>query len=242
MRGALVPTVAFCSLAAIAARASDNTPEAPAPTAEAKREAEKTLRAGFLLAYTSAQTPEAKAAAVKRLRGVSEKESLRVLAGMLGDSEEAVRVAACQSMSATFDDAGYFVKPLMSALTDTSVEVRIAAAGALGSATIKADAIKALTYALLMVAGRTGDDEKQKLEKNAALLIVAYSGALERLTNEKSRATDAHALSAFWTDYWKQNEDALRAKDREKLGGDVAPVRPKEAKPDSFDVMEAKRE
>jgi hypothetical protein len=238
MRGAFYQIVAICLLAfGSTIRASDNTPEAPA-----KPEAEKTIRARFVLSYTAAQTPEAKAAAVKSLAKVSERESLRLLAGMLGDSVDAVRIAACQTMVGINDSEGYLVKPLMGALTDSSVDVRIAAAGALANATIKADAIKALTYALLMVAGRTGDDANQKIDKNSALLIVAYSGALEKLTQQKSAATDAHAISVFWTDYWKQNEDALRAKDRETLGAQPVPERSKDAKPDSFDVMEAKRE
>jgi len=239
MRSALV-LFAFCT---VVASASDNA-EAPATAAvnaEAKPESEKTIRARFVLTYTSAQTPAAKAAAVKKLRGVSEKESLRMLAGMLGDSEEAVRVAACQSMSATFDDEGYFVKPLMGALTDSSIDVRIAAADALGSAQIKADAVKALVYGLLAVAGKSGDDQKHP-EKNAALQITAYNSALERLAGEKCKETAALALSTFWTDYWKQNEDGFRDKDREKLGPEVVPVRPKDAKPDSFDHMEAKSE
>ena len=234
--------VCITAVLCLAVAAEDQPETATSAPAEAKPQSEKTARSKFVLTYTSAQTPEAKAAAVKTLQGLSELESHRMLAGMLGDSVIAVRIAACQAMSATFDDRGYFVKPLMGALTDSSIDVRIAAADALGSAQVKADAVKALTYALLSVAGRTGDDDAKKLEKNAALQLVAYSSALERLSGEKCKATTTLAMSTFWTDYWKQNEDGLRIKDREKLGAEVTPVRPKDAKPDSFDRMEAKSE
>jgi HEAT repeat protein len=210
--------------------------EKPAPEAvSSDKSAEATIRSRFLVTYQTAKTPAAKAQSVSALKGLTEKESRRLLAGMLGDHDEAVRIAACQAMSATPDPDGYFVKPLMGALTDTSDFVRMGAADALGSARIRADAIKALTFALLTAVGKISDGDD---DKRVAQVVESYNSALERLTAQHSKNKDPRSVSAFWVDYWKQNEDALRAKDLEVRGGEPEPVRPNGLEPDSFDKPE----
>lgn len=215
-------------LSAALARAGDAEKPDAAPD-------EATIRSRFLVTYQTAKTPAAKAQSVAVLKGLADKESHRLLAGMLGDHDETVRIAACQAMSATPDAEGYFVKPLMGALTDASDFVRMGAADALGSARIRADAIKALTYALLTAVGKISDGDE---DKRAAQVVQSYNGALERLTSRHSKDKDPRAISAFWVDFWKQNEDELRAKDLELRGGEPEPVRPNGLDPDSFDKAE----
>jgi HEAT repeat protein len=184
------------------------------------------------MAYQTAQTPEGKAETVAMLRGLKEKESLRLMAGMLGDRNEIVRRSACAAMADTPDPEGYFVKPLMGALADASTTVRVAASDALSKAALKADAIKALAFALVIVVG----EQRQTNEKsdNAVILIKAYDSALEKLTGQKSKARDPRGLSSFWIDHWKQHEDALRAEDAQKVRADE-PSRPANLPRDSFD-------
>src|SRR5689334_21391771 len=90
--------------------AETTTAEAPAPDA---KPTEDTIRKRFLVSYQTAKNPAAKATVVMMLQGLTEKESRRLLAGMLGDHDEDVRIAACRAMAQTPDVDGYFVKPLM---------------------------------------------------------------------------------------------------------------------------------
>jgi hypothetical protein len=199
------------------------------------------VRKRFLVTYQTAATPEVKSDAVKMLKGLTSQESRRLLAGMLGDQNEAVRVTACQTMAMTPDDDGYFVKPLMGALTDGSDFVRIAAADALGSEHVRADAVKALAYALVVAAGTVTGADNEK-ERNTGLVIRAYNGALERLTSHHTKDTDARSISAYWMDFWKQNEDDLRTRDKELRGSDNEPVRPAGLEPDTFDKQDKQKE
>jgi len=38
------------------------------------------------------------------------------------------------------------------------------------------------------------------------------------LTSRHTKETDARNISSYWVDFWKQNEDDLRAKDAELRG------------------------
>jgi hypothetical protein len=215
----------IASLAATSICAGDPTPpvERPAPVPE------KVVRERFLLAYQTAQTAQAKADTVSMLSGLKEKETLRLIAGMLGDKHEEVRRSACATMAATTDAEGYFVKPLMGALSDSSQNVRIAAVDAMSRAVIKADAIKALTYALMSIVG------EPNVDNNQTIMVKAYDMALARLSGKKSENREARGISNFWMDYWKQNEETLRAEDTKKLAVQD-PVRPAGLEPDSFDL------
>ncbi|HYF50821.1 MAG TPA: HEAT repeat domain-containing protein [Planctomycetota bacterium] len=195
--------------------------------------AEEKLRRRFVTAYTAAQTVEGRTEAVGLLKGVREKESMRLLAGMLGDKHEAVRKAACVAISGTGDKEGYFVKPLMGALTDASRSVRAAAADALGQAEIKADAVKGLAFALLALSA-----EKGQVEQDAPV-VEAFDAALSRLTGKKAEKPDPKDRAAFWIDHWKQNEEALRAADEKKLA--IVPKSREGMAPDTFDQLDQKK-
>ena len=209
----------------------------PQPDAPVDKPSEDTIRKRFLVSYQTAKNPAAKASVVSMLKGLTEKESRRLLAGMLGDHDEDVRIAACRAMAQTPDADGYFVKPLMGALTDASDFVRIGAADALGSAKIRGDATKALVYALTVAVGGINDAVD---DKRAAQVIAAYNGALERLSSRHSKDKEPRNIASFWVDYWKQNEDEIRAKDKDLVGVAPEPVRPAGLEPDSFDKPEKK--
>jgi len=81
-----------------------------------------------------------------------------------------------------------------------------------------------LTFALVTAAGRIAGDANDN--KTKALVIQGYNNALERLTSRHTKETDARNISSYWVDFWKQNEDDLRAKDAELRGNDAEPVRP----------------
>jgi|GEM_PF-5313150 len=192
---------------------------------------EEIIRQRFLVAHQTAQTPEARADVIKMLRGMKERESQRLLAGMLGDRSEVVRLAACVTIAATPEPDGYFVKPLMGLLTDPHPPVRIAAAEALANASVKADAVKALSFALIAGVGANPKDPKNK---NSAAVLAAYNSALEKLSGQSSPKSDAREQSSYWMDYWKLNEEPLRAADAKALQV-TEPVRPAGLPKDSFD-------
>ncbi|MGD0089573.1 MAG: HEAT repeat domain-containing protein [Planctomycetota bacterium] len=202
------------------------------PPAEAKKEvsAEQLLRERFLIAYQTAETPARKAEAVQMLHGLKEKESLRLLTGLLADSRAVVRISACAAMAATPDPDGYFVKPLMGMLLDPLVSVRLGAAEALANATVRGEAIKVLAYALMDLAGAARD----KGPAADPALVEAYDRALQKLTGEKSAARDVRSLSSFWMDYWKKEGESILEK--EKKAREVEPPpRPTGLPKDSLD-------
>ena len=197
--------------------AGEATPPPPPaeqpPAAEEKKEAtpEETVRQRFLVAYQTAQTAEAKAEAVEMLRGLKEQPSLRLMTGMLGNPHAVVRRTACAVMATTPDPEGYLVKPLMGALTDQSPSVRIAASEALGNAAVHGQAIKALAYALVELAGSA----PARGPAADPRLVEACDKALQKLTGEKSDARDARGSSSFWMAYWKQHGEDILAKERQ---------------------------
>lgn len=198
----------------------------------AKAPEERVIRERFLIAYQTAEKPERKAETVEMLRGLKEKESLRLIAGMLADKNEIVRKTACMVMVTTPDREGYFVKPLMGALNDPMPSVRIAAADAMAAASIRADAIKALAYALISDVG-SANKENPKAE---AKVLDAYDKALEVLTGQKSPQRDMRGISSFWMDFWKTHGDDLRAADAKALE-QPDPVRPEGLAKDSLDKL-----
>jgi len=213
-------------------RSEEAPPAEKPPAVEEKKEAspEEVVRQRFLVAYQTAQTAEKKAEAVEMLRGLKEKESQRLIAGMLGSSHAIVRRTACAVMAATPDPEGYFVKPLMGTLTDQSPTVRIAAAEALGNATVHGQAIKALAYALVELAGTAP-------ARGAAAdprLVEVYDRALQKLTGDKSEAHDARGISSFWMDYWKKHGEEMLAKERQARE-EEPPPRPANLPKDIFD-------
>jgi HEAT repeat protein len=191
---------------------------------------EQVIRQRFLLAYQTAQTPERKVETVAMLRGLKEKDSLRLLVGMLGDHSEVVRGSACGVMAATPDPEGYFVKPLMGTLTDSVPVVRTAAAEALANATMRGEAIKALAFAILDVVG-SATPEKAVAD---AQLVDAYDRALQKLTGSKTDAREARAISNYWMDYWKKNGEDILAKDKAAQEHEPPP-RPANLPKDSLD-------
>jgi hypothetical protein len=118
----------------------------------------------------------------------------------------------------------------MGTLTDRSAAVRMAAAEALGNARVRSNAIKALTYALMDIAG----SGKREDVVTQAKVVDAYDRALQKLTTQRSPARDTRGLADFWMAYWLEHGERMRdeeAKAREK----PAPERPAGLPKDSFD-------
>jgi HEAT repeat protein len=203
------------------ARAQDEDPEAPA-------------RKKFIAAYTTAKTAEAVLEAMTILKGLKETASLRLLVGMLGNKHEIVRVAACKTLAEADDPLGFTIKPLTGALGDSATPVRVAAAEALSHTKLKADAIKALAFAINSTASEVATTEKKR-ELNEQY-IVALNRALEKLSGAKTEETHPLKLGAFWMEYWRKHQDELRAAD-DKLLPAAPPVleRRKDLPPDSLD-------
>jgi len=229
MRYAALP-LPVSVLAALAIGAGEAPPPAQPEAKKEEASAEHVLRQRFLVAYESAQTPARKAEVVEMLRGVKEKESQRLITGMLGNSSEVVRRSACMVMAATPDPEGFFVKPLMGVLADPALSVRLAAAEALGAAAVRADAIKALAFALMETVGSA----KPENAVDEAKLITAYDRALQKLTGERSPEREARAIGNFWMDYWKKNGEEIAAKERRAREAEPPP-RPPNLPKDSLD-------
>lgn len=172
------------------------------------------------MSYSAAvDQPLLRADAVLMLKGLKEPDSLRVIAGLLVDSAPAVRRNACRLMAEAEDPAGYFVKPLTGALRDTDLDVRVAAADAMGAAPVKSQAVKVLVLTL----GQVVRDEPAP-----APLVGAMHKALVRLTGHRpaEEATPV-ALAKLWSEWWHQHREALEQADQEyldKLSGKAVPA------------------
>ena len=220
----------------------DTAPKKPAEAAAKPVDppvSEEIVRQRFLLAYQTSRTSELKAQSVELLQGLKEPQSLRMIAGMLGATDESVRMAACDVMAETDDPDGYFVKWLTGALgSDPSMQVRGKAAKALANAKNNDSAMKALTYALMLVAGEPADADPNVESK--ALLVRIYNQSLEKITGQKSVLHDSRGLSNFWMGIWKQREAASLQADRKEAPAG-APQRREGLAPDTFDKIEVKK-
>ncbi|MCW8133660.1 MAG: HEAT repeat domain-containing protein [Planctomycetota bacterium] len=203
-------------LAVSSARAEEDPPPPlppqPGPEDEEpppKKIDEPELRRTFMQAFTSAAKPEDKAESVYLLKGVREKASLKLLTGLLGDSLPTVRRNACRVMSETPDPEGYFVKPLTAVLYDRNFMVRASAAEALATAKVKAQAVKALVFALTQSA-----QEGVKLASYAQTLNTTLS----KITGKQfGKTDDLTKLAQWWNEYLQENERALTQADEKYL-------------------------
>ncbi|MBI3831672.1 MAG: HEAT repeat domain-containing protein [Planctomycetes bacterium] len=213
----LLLTLSFAAPLALGAFAAEDAPPPPPqpdPRAGVEEEPaakldEPAIRRKFMLAFTSAEKPEAKADAVYILKGMREKDSLKLLTGLLGDSLPTVRRNACRVMSETPDAEGYFVKPLTAALYDRNYMVRASAADALSSAKVKEAAVKALVFALTETA-----QEGVKLASYAHTL----DDTLSKLTGKQfGKTDDLKKLAQWWNEFWTQNGKSLAQADEAYL-------------------------
>lgn len=218
--GGLLAVMGSLALLACAELHTAETPPQPAPAPANEPE----LRRKFMKAFTGAEKPESKAESVFMLKGVREKDSLKLLTGLLGDSLPTVRRNACQAMAATPDPEGYFIKPLTAALYDRNFMVRSAAAEALGVARLKAQAVKALSFALTQAA-----QDGIKLASYAQTL----DKALVQLTGKHFAATDdLKEMAVNWSTYYQEQAAALEREDERLLKAlekTAAPESPGEA-------------
>ncbi|HEY3324438.1 MAG TPA: HEAT repeat domain-containing protein [Planctomycetota bacterium] len=203
---------------------AEKTPEKAEPVAE------DIVRQRFLLAYQTAQNPDRKAETVDMLKGLKEQESMRLMVGLLADRSEQIRRRVCTVMAATPDPEGYFVKPLMGTLSDPVSAVRVSAAEALGNASMKADALKALAFTLL---GLVGQLNNEGLERQAPV-IDAYDKALEKLSGQRCADRTPRGLSSFWIDVWKKQDKDRRAAENKPIDT-PDPVRSPNLPKDSLD-------
>ncbi len=191
-------------VAAIAIQAGEDKAD-PQPEPQEEKLDEKDARERFWRSYTGAPRPELKADAVFMLRGLQEPESLRVIAGLLGDGADEVRRNACRVMAETVDPDAYFVKPLTGALNDKSQAVRIAAAHALSTAKVKAKAIHALLYAF---------QTAQEKEPHGNELSDQIHEALMELTGQKfGKGEDPKTNLQAWLKYWQENKKRIKEDD-----------------------------
>lgn len=177
---------------------------------------EKEARKRFWQSYTSATRPLLKADAVYMLRGLKDPDSLRVIAGLLGDGTMEVRRNACRVMADTPDPDGYFVKPLIGALIDKEPAVRVEAVRALARAKVKAKAIKALVFAFQETLGKEGDGSE---------FLDAVHETLMKLTGKTfGKGAEPRKQVWFWQKYWQENRKQLEAADQTYLAKRKATV------------------
>ena len=111
-----------------------------------------------------------------------------------------------------------------------SPSVRITASEALANAAVRGQAIKALAYALVEIAGSAPAHGAAADPR----LVEAYDKALRKLTGEKSEARDARGTSSFWMGYWKQHGEDILAKEKQARE-EEPPPRPANLPKDIFD-------
>jgi hypothetical protein len=167
---------------------------------------EAALRSVFEKEF-SAKDAARRVEAVGKLAGAKEEKSIDLLIKALKDPEKDVRKAAAQALEGADDVHGKAIKPLGALLNERKedVEVRLAAAKALGKAQFKADALEAL---IACITGITNADrDLHKFGADVTDVLNKFSGE----DFGKGKQTPM-----LWEQWWSDNKEKLRKDDDRK--------------------------
>jgi hypothetical protein len=149
-------------------------------------------------------------AALKKLAGTKDEKQIEVLVKALKDKDKAVRLAAAETLETAVDAQGKAIKPLGALLNDKKeeIDVRYAAAKALGKAQFKADATEALLTCITSITNK--DREFFKFGADVTTVLNKFAG--EDFGAGKQTAP-------LWEQWWADNKEKLRKEDEKKRAG-----------------------
>ena len=148
-----------------------------------------------------------RAAAVRKLAGSREEESIAALTGALKDPDKDVRKAAAETIGSCKDEGGVAAKPLSALLNEKKEDpvVRLAAAKALGKCLYKGEALEAL---ITCICGITNfDRELHAFGADVVEVLNQYSG------EDYGKGKQTPGLWEFW---WEDFKEKYRKQDQER--------------------------
>jgi hypothetical protein len=148
--------------------------------------------------------------ALKKLAGTKDEKQIDVLVKALKHKDKPVRLAAAETLETADDTKGKAIKPLGAVLNDKKeeVDVRYAAAKALGKAQFKADATEALITCITSIA----NTERALFKFGADVTAVLNKFAGEDFGAGKQ-------TGPLWEQWWTDNKEKLRKEDEKKRAG-----------------------
>ena len=161
-------------------------------------------------AVEKAKDLAARVEAVKKLAGAKEEESIDVLMMALKDPEKDVRKAAAEALETADDAKGKAIQPLGVVLNGKTedVEVRLAAAKALGKAQFKADAMEAMITCISSITN--ADRGLHKFGADVTAVLSTFSGKDYGASKQ---------TPMLWQQWWADNKAKLRQEDAKKRAG-----------------------
>lgn len=128
----------------------------------------------------------------------------------LKDKDKAVRKAAAEALEKADDKKGAAIRPLGAVLNDKAedVEVRYAAAKALGKAQFKHDALEALITCITSITNK--DRDLHKFGADVTAVLNKFSGEDFGMGKQ---------TPMLWEQWWADNKEKFKAEDVKKRSG-----------------------
>jgi hypothetical protein len=173
---------------------------APAPD-------EKSLREEFSREIQSKEI-SGRVAAVKKISGAKEEETISLVAGHLNDEAKEVRIAVAETLEHVEDGAGAAVKPLAAVLVDKKADpdVRLACAKALATSKYKAGPIDAMVETICAITPE--ERHLHKFGANVTKILNKFTG--EDFGQGKNTPN-------LWEQWWKDNKARHQKEDAARL-------------------------
>ena len=161
-------------------------------------------------ALEKAKDVAARVEALKKLAGAKEEASIDVLVKALKDPEKDVRKAAAETLETADDAKGKAAMSLGVLLNGKTedVEVRLAAAKALGKSKFKAEALEALISCICSITN--ADRHLHKFGADVTAVLNKFSG---------QDFGAGKQTPMLWEQWWADNKEKLRKEDEKKRAG-----------------------
>jgi len=167
---------------------------------------EPELRSAFEKSMTSPD-PVARVAAVRRLAGCHEEETITALARALKDSEKDVRKAAAETLASCKDEGGAATQALAATLNskEEKVDIRLAAAKALEKCLYRGAALEAFIKCICSITNFDRDLHQFGAD------VVDYLNRYSREDFGKSKQTPM-----LWEWWWEDYKEKYKKEDQER--------------------------
>lgn len=161
-------------------------------------------------AVEKAKDVSARVEALKKLAGAKEEKSIDALVKALTDAEKDVRKAAAEALETADDAKGKAAKPLGLVLNGKTedLEVRLAAAKALGKSKFKADALEAMITCICSITN--ADRHLHKFGADVTAVLNKYSG---------QDFGAGKQTPMLWEQWWADNKEKMRKEDEKLRAG-----------------------
>ncbi|HZE96049.1 MAG TPA: HEAT repeat domain-containing protein [Planctomycetota bacterium] len=154
-----------------------------------------------------AKEASARAAAVKKLSGAREHQTVELLAASLKDADLEVRKATAETLAGVSDGGGAAIKPLGEIVVDKKedLDLRLACAKALGAALYRSDSLPYLFKVIW---------EIESAERQFHKFGAQVTAIIDKVTGKSFGAVKE--TPERWQEWWSDHKDELVQEDAKK--------------------------